>query len=67
MAERYVLNTLLLISRIFRNPPWEAVPTLIALELERIALRLLNKRPSQRYAGAEELVLELRDFLNRAA
>jgi hypothetical protein len=36
-------------------------------ELERIILRLLNKRPEERYAGAEELVLELRDFLNRAA
>jgi serine/threonine-protein kinase len=36
-------------------------------ELERIVLRLLNKRPEDRYAGAEDLVLELRDFLNRAA
>jgi len=36
-------------------------------ELERIVLRLLGKRADQRHAGAEELVLELRDFLNRAA
>jgi eukaryotic-like serine/threonine-protein kinase len=36
-------------------------------ELERIVLRLLAKEPDQRYAGAEELVLELRDFLYRAA
>jgi hypothetical protein len=36
-------------------------------ELERIVLRLLAKTPEQRYAGAEDLVLELRDFLNRAA
>jgi serine/threonine-protein kinase len=36
-------------------------------ELERIVLRLLAKQPDQRHSGAEELVLELRDFLNRAA
>jgi protein kinase-like protein/PEGA domain-containing protein len=36
-------------------------------ELEKIALRLLNKRPEDRYAGADELVIELRDFLNRTA
>ncbi len=35
-------------------------------DLERIVLRLLGKRPEERYAAAEELVLELRDFLNRA-
>ncbi len=35
--------------------------------LERIVLRLLAKEPDQRHAGAEELVLELRDFLYRAA
>jgi hypothetical protein len=34
-------------------------------DLERIVLRLLAKRPEQRYPAAEELVLELRDFLNR--
>jgi serine/threonine-protein kinase len=36
-------------------------------ELEQIVLRLLKKAPAERYAGAEELVLDLRDFLNRAA
>jgi eukaryotic-like serine/threonine-protein kinase len=36
-------------------------------ELEKIALRLLNKRPEDRYAGADDLVIELRDFLNRTA
>ena len=35
-------------------------------DLERIVLRLLGKRPEQRYAAAEELVLELRGFINRA-
>ena len=46
-------------------------PTLIVPglppELERIVLRLLDKQADQRHAGAEELVNELRDFLNRAA
>src|SRR5262249_15531021 len=36
-------------------------------DLERIVLRLLSKTPEQRYATAEELVLALRDYLNRAA
>jgi len=36
-------------------------------ELERIVLRLLDKHAEKRHAGAEELVLELRDFLNQAA
>jgi serine/threonine protein kinase len=36
-------------------------------ELERIVLRLLDKQADRRHAGAEELVNELRDFLNRAA
>ena len=36
-------------------------------ELERIVLRLLRKVPEERYAGAEDLVRELREFLNRAA
>ena len=39
----------------------------IPADLDRIVLRLLSKRPEDRYAGADELVLELRDFLNRAA
>jgi protein kinase-like protein/PEGA domain-containing protein len=47
-------------------PPSLLVPALPA-ELERIVLRLLDKQPDQRPAGAEELVNELRDFLNRAA
>ena len=36
-------------------------------ELDRIVLRLLSKTPEERYAVAEELVTDLRDFLNRAA
>jgi len=36
-------------------------------ELEAIILRLLRKSPDERYPGAEELLLELRAFLNRAA
>jgi serine/threonine-protein kinase len=47
-------------------PPSLLVPELPP-ELERIVLRLLDKQAEQRHAGAEELVLELRDFLNRAA
>ena len=35
--------------------------------LDAIVLRLLRKAPEERYASAEELVLALRDFLNRAA
>jgi len=36
-------------------------------ELERIVLRLLSKRAEERHPGADELVIELRDFLNRTA
>jgi hypothetical protein len=36
-------------------------------ELERIVLRLLGKEPADRYGEAEALVVELREFLNRAA
>jgi tRNA A-37 threonylcarbamoyl transferase component Bud32 len=36
-------------------------------ELEAIVLRLLKKRPEERPASAEELVIALRDWLNRAA
>jgi hypothetical protein len=48
------------------EPPSSVRPGVPAA-LERIVLRLLAKEPEQRYAGAEELVLELRDFLYRAA
>ncbi len=47
-------------------PPSTARPGVPA-ELDRIVLRLLSKAPELRYAAAEELVLDLRDFLNRAA
>jgi hypothetical protein len=46
------------------EPPSQLRPDLPP-ELERIVLRLLDKHAEQRYAGAEELVLDLRDFLNR--
>ena len=36
-------------------------------ELEVIVLKLLRKQPEERYPGAEELLIELRDYLNRAA
>ena len=35
--------------------------------LEDIVLRLLNKKPADRHPDAEALLLDLRDFLNRAA
>jgi serine/threonine-protein kinase len=45
-------------------------PSLIApgvpRELEAIILRLLSKDPDDRYPGAEELLIALRDYLNRA-
>ena len=47
--------------------PPSAVRPGVPPELDRIVIRLLGKRPEDRYAGADELVLELRDFLNRAA
>jgi serine/threonine-protein kinase len=47
-------------------PPSQIRPG-VPPELERIVLRLLDKQAERRHAGAEELVLELRDFLNRAA
>jgi hypothetical protein len=36
-------------------------------DLERIVLRLLSKEPEGRHGEAEDLVVELREFLNRAA
>jgi hypothetical protein len=36
-------------------------------ELEAIILRLLRKDPAERYPAAEPLLVELRDYLNRAA
>jgi eukaryotic-like serine/threonine-protein kinase len=48
-------------------PPPSAVRPGVPAELDRIVLRLLSKAPEQRHAGAEDLVLDLRDFLNRAA
>jgi serine/threonine-protein kinase len=36
-------------------------------ELEAIILKLLRKDPNDRYPGAEELLIELREYLNRAA
>jgi hypothetical protein len=37
------------------------------LELDAIVLRLLAKRPEDRFASAEELLAALREFLSRAA
>jgi serine/threonine-protein kinase len=36
-------------------------------ELERIVLKLLAKAPDERFPGAEELLIALREWLNRAA
>jgi hypothetical protein len=47
--------------------PPSAVRPGVPEELDRIVGRLLSKAPEQRYAAAEDLVLDLRDFLNRAA
>jgi hypothetical protein len=48
------------------RPP-SAARAAVPGELDRIVLRLLSKSADQRYQAAEELVLDLRDFLNRAA
>jgi serine/threonine-protein kinase len=47
-------------------PPPSARRPGVPGELDRIVVRLLSKAPEQRYAAAEDLVLDLRDFLNRA-
>ena len=49
----------------YRAPP-SAARAGVPAELDRIVLRLLSKAADQRYAAAEDLVLDLRDFLNRA-
>jgi hypothetical protein len=48
------------------DPPSTVVPG-TPPELEAIVLRLLAKDPAQRYPGAEELLGDLRAYLNRAA
>jgi hypothetical protein len=39
----------------------------VPAELDALVLRLLRKDPAERPASAEELVVALRDYLNRAA
>ena len=46
-------------------PPSTVAPGVPA-RLEAIILRLLSKDPAERYPGAEELLVELREYLNRA-
>jgi len=48
------------------TPPSVVAPG-IPRELEAIILKLLAKSPEDRYPGAEELLIVLREFLNRAA
>jgi predicted Ser/Thr protein kinase len=48
-------------------PPLSSVKPGVPAELETIVMRLLSKKPEDRYPGAEELLIALRDFLNRAA
>ncbi len=48
-------------------PPPSRLRPGIPPELEAIVLRLLRKDPEDRPASAEELVVTLRDWLNRAA
>ena len=48
------------------TPPSVIAPG-VPRELEAIILKLLSKSPDDRYPGAEELVIALRDYLNRAA
>jgi hypothetical protein len=48
------------------TPP-SAFTSGLAPALEEIVLRLMAKKPEDRFPGAEELLIELRDFINRAA
>ena len=48
-------------------PPPSSLNAAVPAPLEAIILRLLSKNPDDRHPGAEELLIELRDFLNRAA
>jgi hypothetical protein len=48
-------------------PPPSRIAKGVPAELEGLVLRLLRKTPQERPANAEELVVALRDWLNRAA
>jgi serine/threonine protein kinase len=48
-------------------PVLSAVRPDVPPDLERIVHRLLAKTPEERYTSAEDLLVELRDFMNRAA
>jgi serine/threonine-protein kinase len=48
-------------------PPPSSLQPGVPPELEAIVLRLLRKDPAERPASAEDLVVALRDWLNRAA
>jgi Protein kinase domain/PEGA domain len=66
----FLADTPFAILRQHLTEPPPALATLrpgIPADLEAVVQRLLSKTPEERYAGAEELVLALRDFLNRAA
>lgn len=48
-------------------PPPSRVRPVVPAELDAIVLQLLRKNPEERPASAEDLVVALRDWLNRAA
>ena len=48
-------------------PPLASLRPEVPAALERIVVRLLAKEPERRYAGAEELILDLRAFLHGKA
>ena len=48
-------------------PPPSRVRPVVPPQLDALVLHLLRKEPADRPAGAEALVIALRDFLNRAA